>query len=472
MLALSPPEDPAFPYSQREPTRGATSSRPSRGKEHWNDDPEKEHNMNFIMSDKPKRARMKVLLALLRAAALSCGLIIGLAPLCLAGAELNRQDPSLDAPSSRRPGAARGALISAQPLNTAAALPSAARNFLVLYNSRSPDDSDVVVSGTVSIPAGNPPAGGWPLITWTHGTTGLAPQCAPSSDTVDGPEHTYLSATQAMLDAFVRHGYVVVATDYQGFGGAGVQAYLVGMGEARSAIDIMRAARKVDLAVGTRYVVMGHSQGGQADLFTAAIGPDYAPEFTLLGNVAMAPASHIGELVQEAVIGSHPSPILPFLTYMLQSYAAYYPEIALERILKPRALEHLSDTLDGCIDDALAAGYWAESIPSHQFVTQPDLSPLLKAAAANEPGQLRIVAPTLLIQGTSDRTIPPKNTDAVARDLCRVGNSVSYRTYPDASHEGVLDVARSDIEAWVNARFAGLEATSNCDEPPSAAASR
>jgi pimeloyl-ACP methyl ester carboxylesterase len=275
-----------------------------------------------------------------------------------------------------------------------------------------------------------------------------------------------------MLDAFVRHGYVVVATDYQGFGGAGVQAYLVGMGEARSAIDIMRAARKVDLAVGTRYVVMGHSQGGQADLFTAAIGPDYAPEFTLLGNVAMAPASLIGELVQEAVIGSHPSPILPFLTYMLQSYAAYYPEIALERILKPRALEHLSDTLDGCIDDALAAGYWAESIPSHQFVTQPDLSPLLKAAAANEPGQLRIVAPTLLIQGTSDRTIPPKNTDAVARDLCRVGNSVSYRTYPDASHEGVLDVARSDIEAWVNARFAGLEATNNCDEPPSAAASR
>jgi predicted esterase len=97
---------------------------------------------------------------------------------------------------------------------------------------------------------------------------------------------------------------------------------------------------------------------------------------------------------------------------------------------------------------------------------------LLKAAAANEPGQLRIVAPTLLIQGTSDRTVPPKNTDAVARDLCRVGNSVSYRTYSDASHEGVLDVARADIEAWVDARFAGLEATGNCDDPPSAAASR
>jgi hypothetical protein len=119
-----------------------------------------------------------------------------------------------------------GALIWARLFNTAASLPSATRNYLVLYNSRSPDDSDVAVSGTVSIPAGDPPAGGWPLITWTHGTTGLAPRCAPSSDTVDGPEHRYLSITQVMLDAFVKRGYAVVATDYQRFGAAGTQAYL------------------------------------------------------------------------------------------------------------------------------------------------------------------------------------------------------------------------------------------------------
>jgi pimeloyl-ACP methyl ester carboxylesterase len=408
-------------------------------------------------------------LAVLRAWALSCALTVGLAPSYLAGVELDRsKDALLDIPSSPRAGAARGALISAQLFSTAAALPSAARNFFVLYNSRNPDDSDVVVSGTVAIPLGNPPAGGWPLITWTHGTTGLAPRCAPSNDTLDGPEHRYLSITQAMLDGFVKRGYVVVATDYQGFGAADTPAYLVGPAEARSAIDIMRAARKIDLAIGTRYVVMGHSQGGQADLFTAAIGPDYAPEFTLLGNVAMAPASHIGELVQGVVTGSHPSPILPFATYVLQSYAAYYPEIALERILIPAALWHLRETWEGCIDDALASGYWAESIPSHQFVTQPDLGPLLKAAAANEPGQLRIAAPTLLIQGTSDRTIPPKATDAVARDLCRMGNSVSYRTYSDVSHEGVLTAAKADIEAWVDTRFAGAKATSNCDQLPSA----
>jgi hypothetical protein len=49
------------------------------------------------MLDGPKRARLKVLLPLFRAAALSCGLIIGSASLFLAEAELSHQDPSLDA---------------------------------------------------------------------------------------------------------------------------------------------------------------------------------------------------------------------------------------------------------------------------------------------------------------------------------------------------------------------------------------
>src|SRR5258708_7226260 len=187
---------------------------------------------------------------------LSCVLIVGLASLYRAGAAPGSgEDMSRDiSPPAVGPAAARGALIWARPFSTAAALPSAARNYRVLYHSRRPDDSDVTVSGTVAIPSGNPPAAGWPLITWTHGTTGLALRCAPSSDTVDGPEHRYLSITQAILDAFVKRGYVVVATDYQGIGAAGTPAYLVGSGEGRSAIDIMRAAREIDPGIGTRYV--------------------------------------------------------------------------------------------------------------------------------------------------------------------------------------------------------------------------
>src|SRR6202047_5311615 len=87
---------------------------------------------------------------------LSCVLIVGLASLCGAGAAPGRgEHMSRDTSPSVRPAAARGALIRARPFNTAAALPSAARNYRVLYHSRRPDDSDVTVSGTVAIPSGH-----------------------------------------------------------------------------------------------------------------------------------------------------------------------------------------------------------------------------------------------------------------------------------------------------------------------------
>src|ERR1700732_1343836 len=91
--------------------------------------------------------------------ALSLALMAGLASLYLAGGELGRgEDMSRDSsPSSLRPDGARGALVWARPLNTAAVLPSAARNYRVLYHSRSPDDSDVVAPRRGGDPVRRPP---------------------------------------------------------------------------------------------------------------------------------------------------------------------------------------------------------------------------------------------------------------------------------------------------------------------------
>ncbi len=36
----------------------------------------------------------------------------------------------------------------------------------------------------IVIPGGAPPAAGFPVVTWAHGTTGLVQQCAPSLDGV------------------------------------------------------------------------------------------------------------------------------------------------------------------------------------------------------------------------------------------------------------------------------------------------
>ena len=123
-------------------------------------------------------------------------------------------------PSPLAAGAA-GQVIWSRQLTGAAALPDAAENLLVLYHSRTLAGQDTAVSGTISIPPGQPPAGGWPVLSWAHGTTGVADICAPSRDAPCHPSHIYNQLADATLNQWVKRGYVVLKTDYEGLGTPG-----------------------------------------------------------------------------------------------------------------------------------------------------------------------------------------------------------------------------------------------------------
>ncbi len=94
----------------------------------------------------------------------------------------------------------------------------------------------------------------------------------------------------------------MVRTDYQGLGTPGTHEYLVGQDEGRSVLDIVRAARQVDSTLGKKVIIGGHSQGGHAALWAAALAPKWTPELDVLGTVADAPASHVEQ--QASLIGS------------------------------------------------------------------------------------------------------------------------------------------------------------------------
>lgn len=380
-----------------------------------------------------------------------------------------KQPDAFYVPPSPLAAAKHGRTIRSRPLNDAAALPSAARNLLVMYHSTTEDGKDVAVTGTIAIPAGDPPAGGWPVTTWTHGTTGIAPLCAPSLDTPDGPEHQFLGMHEVVMDDYVKRGYVVVATDYEGLGPPGLHPFLQGASEAHGALDIIRAARQIDPRIGTRYVAIGHSQGGQADLFTAALGPAYVPELKLLGNVALAPASHIEATLRAMMDTSSPSYALGYAMYVLESFASNHSDIELDKILMPQALNHLPQTLHACITSTVTTGYWATAIPKDQFLPDVDLTSVLKVAAENEPNRLKINVPTLIAQGTADDTVMPQWTDNVAGSLCKNGTMLEYVVQHGATHETVLTSSTNLMKTWVDARFAGKPAAGNCQALPSAA---
>lgn len=401
----------------------------------------------------------------------ACSLTLMLSAVSAASAAVP-EGPAADAfyaPPSALPAGKRGSPIYARALDGTMRLPSAAKNTLLLYRSLDDKGRPTVVSGTVSIPEGKPPAGGWPVINWTHGTTGLNEICAPSRDTDTGPEHPYIEVINHLLDDFVKHGYAVVATDYQGLGVAGFHPFLQGVPNARNALDLLRAARALEPHIGKRYAVMGHSQGGQADLFTAAQGPSYVPEFKLVGNVAFAPGSQIAGRLEAVMTSDKTELSLPYVLYVLQSYAKTDPSIDLSRILTPQAIAHLPDLHEQCMTHALSTGYWASAIAKDQFVAKPDLKNFLKFGANNEPGTLKISVPTLVVQGAADATVFPATTDALTRQLCAKGNVLSYKVFAEADHQGSMVSGQTAALEWVNARFAGKAAANECSALPAAA---
>jgi acetyl esterase/lipase len=374
-------------------------------------------------------------------------------------------DAAYAPPTSVRAGR-NGSVIWSRPLEGTMALASAARSRLVVYRSEGGAGGTVAVSGTVSIPQGRPPAGGWPVINWTHGTTGLAAPCAPSRDGADGPEHPYIERIATLLDGFVRAGYAVVATDFEGLGVAGTHPFLQGVPNARNALDMLRAARAIEPALGTRFAVMGHSQGGHTDLFTAAEARGYAPEFQLLGNLAFAPGSHIEGRLNAVRASPHVELALPYVLYALQSYAQNHPSIDLTKILTPTAIAHLPELQVGCMTRTLTDSYFATAIAKDQFLPNPDLSAFLAVAAQNEPSDLRIPVPTVVMQGASDVTVLPPDTDDMVRRLCASGAFLEYRRYAGADHNGVMAAGAADALAWVNARFRAKPVSANCPATP------
>ena len=366
------------------------------------------------------------------------------------------------------PDAPLGTPIWTRPLEGTMALPSASRNILAAYRSVDDKGRAVPVSGTISIPQGTAPKGGWPVIAWTHGTTGLSAICAPSRDTATGPEHDYIEIIRTLLDGFVKKGYAVVATDYAGLGIAGFHPFLQGVPTGRNALDMLRAARAIAPDIGTRYAVMGHSQGGQVDLFAASMGRAYLPDFTLVGNVAFAPGSQIIDRLDAVMTSAKAELSLPYVLYTLQSYATTDRRIDLRRILTPQALRHLPDLHVQCMSYALTKTYWATAIAKDQFVSKPDIAAFRSFAILNEPGRLEITAPTLILQGTDDVTVFPQATDALARQLCKSGNVLAYKPVAGADHNGSMIRGGGLAQDFIDARFAGKKPENDCKALPKA----
>ncbi len=258
---------------------------------------------------------------------------------------------------------------------------------------------------------------------------------------------------------------MVAATDYQGLGTRGPHPYLVGNSEAMNALDSVRAARNLsDAHAGADFAVWGHSQGGQASLFTGQLAASYAPELHLVGVAVGAPAANLVELF-EVNIQTTVGKIL--MAMALQSWARVYDDADLGLIVTPAARPAISRIAANCLYDAtqILASVPSSLLLGFTFITTPpwEVEPWKTILAQNTPGATPIRVPLIITQGSTDPIVAPDATAQLVATLCATDETVDYRVLPGIAHLEAGHVAAPDVAAWIADRFAGEPAPNTCN---------
>lgn len=340
--------------------------------------------------------------------------------------------------------------------NGRVALKEASKTLLVLYRSRDPKGRPVAVSGTVDLPKTPAPQGGWKMVSWGHGTTGVADKCAPSRTKAGGPADGYIQYASATADGWLKEGYAVLRTDYEGLGTDGGHRYLIGRSEGRSIVDMALAARNLTTpgTLSDQYVIGGHSQGGQSALFAAAEAAKDAPGLDLRGIFAYAPASHIYE--QRVAIDSLGPDFggLTGLAVMILDSAAREAGIKTRTLVNPKVAKLLPVLEKGCSPeigkayskiapkDILKKGVKSDKIDAILKAMNPDVS---------------IPVPVLVLQGSKDTTVFPDFTKALKGELEAKGNNLTFREFDGLTHSTIVtdQAPQEAVLEFLRTRFAG-----------------
>ena len=324
----------------------------------------------------------------------------------------------------------------------------------VVYRSTSGDGQPTVVSGSVFIPSGDPPGGGWPVIAYGHGTTGIDKSCAPSSS------DSLLGYAQA-VGVLVRSGYAVALADYQGIGTPGVHPYTDSRTAGLNMIDAVRALRATFRYVSNRWGAFGGSQGGGAAWAADEQARIYAPELKLVGAAAVSPLADLTGLVGKAQQGTLTTEQKILFSGIVKSLSQLRPDINRDDYRRGTGARN-SDPDSPCSEPEVGSPVDAAK------KIQPDDVAFSSPAAADRLRfylaewalpQQRLSAPLYVWYSGADPFIDPSWTANAVRRVCSLGGTVTVVFDRDKGHG---EVNYSDQFNWLTDRFADRPVTNAC----------
>lgn len=351
--------------------------------------------------------------------------------------------------------ATRGAVLRREPAKAPPEAPAAGEAVRLLYVSSDGrwGSGAVPVSGLLFLPKSPAPAEGWPLVTWAHGTLGVADVCAPTWTGLRARDAAY-------VNRWLEAGFAVAATDYQGLGGPGPHPYLHWPAEGRSVLDAARAALSDPRnRISNRVLIAGQSQGAGAALGAARLAKTYAPELKILGVVATGVNSTFPDGPVKLPIRNSANMFLSVVTGGLRDDAP-----ALETLLSSKGQALYLASQKGCTAEIGALARELKVGDLGEAFTVP-LEELARwRTPVTDMPQEPIGVPIMIGTGLADATITPLRQYAAASALCAAGDRVTWRTYEGLGHDGAMHGVFDDALAFAQARLGGQTPAANCTE--------
>jgi hypothetical protein len=326
-------------------------------------------------------------------------------------------------------------------------LPLSVSAVRILYHSRSATGEDVAASGIVLTPYGkNSPAGGWPIIAWAHGASGVARACAPSlmRNVGHGP----------FLAMYVGLGYAVVATDYTGLGSDFRNAFSDGPSNATDLTASIPAARAAVPQLGARWILISEAEGNLAAV-TVAEKENEIRDPGYLGSIVISGLAGAKELYERSPLGSS-SLMLTSLAYGIKTV---YPQFQLADMLTEKGLALYQQIEQNCWE----AGTGAELSSSDTVKAGWGDDPFVRQyLARNSLAQVRAHGPIMVITSDADQSIPATLTAQTIARMCKIGDSIQWQRYPNVDPGQVMGDSVRDQISWIESRFAGRPAARTC----------
>ena len=315
-----------------------------------------------------------------------------------------------------------------------------------MYVSESLTGSAVPVSGIILWPySPRSQADGYQIVAWAHGTSGVAPDCAPSHH--KNLWQHFLAPYQLALQ-----GYVVVATDYAGLGvsksasGAPIiHEYLACPSHANDVIYSVQAAKSAFPSLSKEFVVIGHSHGG-GTAWAASQRQALKPVSGFLGAVAVSPITDPFEELD------------PFLSIFVAAFcpgmASVFSDFDRSAILTSEGQQRLDIVLGlGC---GIACGV---ALLSNCDLLRPEWKQNPHVQKYRElilNGGKAIGAPLLVIHGGADPQLSPAVAEKSVKKTIELHptSNLDFVLLPDVGHTPALTAAQSLWMDWIADCFA------------------